>query len=166
MDFDKIVKNRRSIRSYKKTSVPREKIDKILESARLAPSARNLQPWHFIVVEDKEMIKKLAKTSWAETAPLMIVGLADTETSPHLCQNDLGIALEHMVLSAWDLGLGTCWMGQSEREDLLRELLEVPDNLRPIALITVGEAKSVPDAKPRKSMESIVSWEKYGKKPE
>lgn len=96
----------------------------------------------------------------------MIVGLADTETSPHWCLNDLGIALEHMVLAAWDLGLGTCWMGQSEREDLLRELLDVLENMRAIALITVGEAKGVPDANPRKSRESIIIWEKYGKKPE
>ena len=164
MEFSDVIKNRRSIRSYKPNPIPREKINKILESARLAPSASNRQPWHFIVVEDKTMIKKLAKQSWAEEAPLMIVGLADTEESPNWCQNDLGIAIEHMVLTAWDLGLGTCWMGQSNREDLLRELLEIPDKMRPVALITVGDAKSIPDAKTRKSMETIASWGKYGKR--
>jgi nitroreductase len=163
MEFSEVIKNRRSIRSYKPTPVPREKINKILEAARIAPSASNRQPWHFIVVEDKEMIKKLAKQSWAEETPVMIVGLADTEESPNWCQNDLGLAIEHMVLTAWDLGLGTCWMGQTNREDLIRELLEVPEKLRPVALITVGEAESIPDAKPRKSMETIVSWGKYGK---
>jgi nitroreductase len=109
------------------------------------------------------MIKKLAKQDWAADAPLMIVGLADTEESPNWCLNDLGIAIEHMVLAAWDLGLGTCWMGQSNREDLLRELLDIPEKLRPVALITVGEATSVSDAKSRKPMDSIVSWGKYGK---
>jgi len=163
MELSEVIKKRRSIRSYKSAPVPREKIKTIIESARLAPSASNRQPWHFIVVEDKEMIKKLAKQSWAEEAPVMIVGLADTEESPNWCQNDLGIAIEHMVLTAWDLGLGTCWMGQTNREDLLHELLEIPDKLRPVALITVGEAESIPDAKPRKSFENIVSWGKYGK---
>lgn len=163
MELSEVIQNRRSIRSYKSTPVPREKIKTIIESARLAPSASNRQPWHFIVVEDKDMIKKLAKQSWAEEAPLMIVGLADTEESPNWCQNDLGIAIEHMVLTAWDLELGTCWMGQTNREDLLRDLLEIPDKLRPVALITVGEAESIPDAKPRKRLENIVSWGKYGK---
>lgn len=163
MELSEVIQNRRSIRSYKSTPVQREKIKTIIESARLAPSASNRQPWHFIVVEDKEMIKKLAKQSWAEEAPVMIVGLADTEESPNWCQNDLGIAIEHMVLTAWDLGLGTCWMGQTNREELIHELLEIPDKLRPVALITVGEAESIPDAKPRKSMEAIASWGKYGK---
>lgn len=165
MEFSEIVKNRRSIRSYKSTQVPKDKINKILEAARLAPSASNRQPWHFIVVKDKAMIKKLAKQDWAADAPLMIVGLADTEESPNWCLNDLGIAIEHMVLAAWDLGLGTCWMGQSNREDLLRELLDIPEKLRPVALITVGKATNLPDAKSRKPIESIVSWGKYGKHP-
>lgn len=164
MEFNDIINNRRSIRSYKNTPVPREKILKILEAARLAPSASNRQPWHFVVVEDREMIKKLAKQGWAEEAPVMIVGLADTEESPNWCLNDMGISVEHMVLAAWDLDLGTCWMGQSNREDLIRELLEIPEKMRPVALLTLGEADGFPDAKPRKSLETIVSWEKYGKK--
>ena len=163
MEFYDVMENRRSIRSYKTTPVPREKITKILEAARLAPSAMNKQPWHFVVVEDKAMIKKLAKQAWAETAPAMIVGLADTVDSPNWCQNDMGIAIEHMVLTAWNLGLGTCWMGQTGREDLIRELLDVPEHLQPVALITLGEAKEIPEPKPRKSLESITSWEKYKK---
>ncbi len=163
MEFNDVIKNRRSIRSYKTTPVPREKIMKILEAARIAPSASNRQPWHFIVVQDKATIKKLAKQAWAEEAPAMIVGLADTVESPNWCQNDMGIAIEHMVLTAWNLGLGTCWMGQTGREDLIRELLDVPDHLKPVALITLGEAKEIPDTKPRKNLDSIVSWEKYGK---
>jgi nitroreductase len=164
LNFTDVLEKRRSIRKYKDTPVPRDKILKILEAARIAPSASHRQPWHFIVVEDKEMIKKLAKQAWAATAPVMIVGLADQGASPNWCINDLGIAFEHIVLAAAGLGLGTCWMGQSNREELVSGLLDVPDNYRPVALITLGEPDEKPGPKERKSLEDIVSWEKYGRK--
>ena len=164
MEFKKVIETRRSIRKYKGTPVPRDKIMAILEAARIAPSASHRQPWHFIVVEDNEAIKKLAKQDWAATAPAMIVGLADQEASPNWCINDMGIAMEHMVLAATDLGLGTCWMGQSNREELVRELLDIPGKFKVVALMTLGEADETPLPKARKSLEDIVSWEKYGSK--
>jgi nitroreductase len=166
LNFNEVIEKRRSIRKYKDTPISKEKIHKILEAARIAPSASHRQPWHFIVVEDKETIKKLAKQEWAATAPVMIVGLADLEASPVWCINDMGIALEHMVLAATDLGLGTCWMGQSNREDLVKDLLDVPDQFKVVALITIGIADETPGSKERKSLDSIVSWEKYGVKPQ
>lgn len=164
MNFKEVIEKRRSIRKYKDTPVPKEKIIKILEAARIAPSASHRQPWHFIVVEDKETIKKLAKSEWAATAPVMIVGLADQAASPNWCINDLGIAFEHLVLAATDLGLGTCWMGQSKREALVKSLLDIPDNFKVIALTPLGEADETPLPKERKSLDAIVSWEKYGSK--
>ena len=92
----------------------------------------------------------------------MIVGLADQDASPNWCINDLGIAFEHIVLAATDMGLGTCWMGQSNREDLVRNLLDIPDNYKVVALITLGDPDETPGPKERKSLDSIVSWEKYG----
>ncbi|TRO52529.1 nitroreductase [Candidatus Bathyarchaeota archaeon] len=163
MQFQELIEKRRSIRKYKPTPIPRAKILKLLEAARIAPSASNRQPWHFIVVEDKDMITKLAKQPWAASAPAMIVGLADTEESPGWCVNDFGIAFEHLVLAAADLGLGACWMGQSNREDLVRELLDIPEKYKVVAIATLGEADEAPPAKQRKLLESIVSWEKYGK---
>jgi len=97
LKFKEVLEKRRSIRKYKDTPVPKEKILQILEAARIAPSASHRQPWHFIVVEDKETIKKLAKSEWAAGAPVMIVGLADLEASPGWCINDLGVAFEHLV---------------------------------------------------------------------
>jgi nitroreductase len=164
LNFTEVIETRRSIRKYKDTPVPKEKILKILEAARIAPSAGHRQPWHFIVVEDKDTIKKLAKQDWAATAPVMIVGLADQVASPNWCINDLGIAFEHIVLAATELGYGTCWMGQSNREDFVSELLDVPNNYKVVALITLGEPDETPGPKERKSLESIVSWEKYGSK--
>jgi nitroreductase len=164
LEFEEVLKKRRSIRIFKDTPVPREKILEVLEAARIAPSAGHRQPWHFIVVEDKEVIKKLAKQEWVAGAPVMIVGLADQSVSPRWCLNDLGIAFEHLVLAATNLGLGTCWMGQSNREELVRSLLDIPDNLRVIALTPIGYPDEDPAPKERKTLETIVSWEKFGSK--
>jgi len=164
LKFNEVIETRRSIRKYKNTPISKEKINKILEAARIAPSDGHRQPWHFIVVENKETIKKLAKREWAAEAPVMIVGLADQEASPHWCINDLGIAFEHIVLAATDLGLGTCWMGQSKREELVKSLLDIPDKFRVIALTPLGVSDETPDSKDRKSLDDIVSWEKYGSK--
>ena len=165
LKFEEVLEKRRSIRRYKDTPVSKEKILKMLEAARIAPSAGGRQPWHFVVVENKETIKKLAKRDWAAEAPVMIVGLADQEASPHWCINDLGIALEHIVLAATNQGLGTCWMGQRGREELVKSLLDIPNNFKVIAVIPVGEPDETPAPKERKSMDAIVSWEKYGLKP-
>jgi nitroreductase len=161
-NFEEVLKSRRSIRKYKDTPVSRDKILKLLEAARIAPSASNKQPWHFIVVEDKEKIRQLAKSEWAAKAPMMIVGLADQESSPNWCSNDLGVALEHIALTATDLGLGLCWMGQTGREDLIKKLLDIPDNYRPVVVMPIGVPDESPPSKDRKSLDSIVSWEKYG----
>ena len=165
MNFEEVLLKRRSIRRYKDAPVPREKTLKILEAARIAPSASNKQPWHFIVVENRETIKQLAKSEWAAKAPLMIVGLADQEASPNWCSNDLGIAFEHIALAATNLGLGTCWMGQTGREDLIRKLLDVPDKLRPVAVMPIGVPDETPAPKERKSLDDIVSWEKFASSP-
>ena len=164
MEFDEVLRKRRSIRKYKDTPVPKEKILKMLEAARIAPSAGHRQPWHFVVVENEEMIKKLAKSEWAAEATVMIVGLADQEASPSWCINDLGIALEHIVLAATNLGLGTCWMGQRGREELVKSLLGIPDDFKVIAVIPIGVPDETPAPKDRKSLDTIVSWEKYGSK--
>ena len=164
MKFEEVIEKRRSIRKFKDTPVPKEKIIKILEAARIAPSAGHRQPWHFVVVENKETIKKLAKRDWAATAPVMIVGLADQEASQNWWGNDLGIALEHIVLAATNLGLGTCWMGQTGRHELVKSLLDIPDNFTVIAVIPLGVPDEIPAPKERKSLDTIVSWEKYGSK--
>jgi nitroreductase len=164
LKFEEVLEKRRSIRKYKDAPVPKEKILKMLEAARIAPSASNRQPWHFIVVENKETIKKLAKQEWAAEAPLMIVGLADQAASPNWCSNDLGIAFEHLVLAATNLGLGACWMGQTGREELIKGLLGIPDNFRVVAVIPIGVPDETPKPKERKSLDAIVSWEKYGSK--
>jgi nitroreductase len=140
LKFEDVVETRRSIRKYKDTPVPKEQI----------------------VVEKKDTIKQLAKTEWAAEAPVMIVGLADHVASPSRCLNDLGIALEHIVLAATNLGLGTCWMGQTGREEMIKDLLKIPDRFTVIAVIPLGVPDETPAPKERKRLDAIVSWETYG----
>jgi nitroreductase len=163
MEFDKVLK-RRSVRRYKADPVPRESVVKALEAARIAPSAAHRQPWHFIVVEDAEMRKKLAgRQAWAAVAPVIVVAFADEEASPSWCSNDVGIAFEHFVLTATELGLGTCWMGLTSRNDEIRRLLGTPTNLKVVAMTPLGVPDEEPAPKERKSLDEIASWGAYGK---
>jgi len=165
MEFIEVVRKRRSIRRYKSTPVPGEAIVKALEAARIAPSAGHRQPWHFIVVQDREVIGKLVgRSRWAADVPVVVVGIADAEASPNWCDNDLAIAFEHFVLAATDLGLGTCWMGQKYRDKEIKELLGIPDGMKVVAITPLGVPDETPAPKTRKSLEEIVSWERYGGK--
>ena len=165
MEFDELIKKRQSIRKYKDTPVPKELIIEILEAARIAPSGGNRQPWHFIVVQDKETIKKLAgRQEWASTAPVMILGLVDKRQQASYYYNDMGIAFQHIILKATDLGLGTCWMGMMRRNQETKQLLDIPDELEVIIQTPVGYPDETPDRRGRKTLEEIVSWEKFGNK--
>jgi len=163
MEFSDVVKRRRSIRKYKETPVPKESIMKVLEAARLAPSAGNRQPWHFIVVTDKSTKARLAGSQrWAADAPAIILGLADVEASPDWHINDLALAFEHAILAATDLGLGTCWMGQMYRDGEIKKMLSIPEKMKVVAITPVGVPDENPQIKSRKTIEEIVSWERYG----
>jgi nitroreductase len=165
LEFNEVLKKRRSVRRYKDTPVPRESIMRVLEAARIAPSAGHRQPWHFVVVEDEAKRERLAgRSSWAAKAPVIIVGVADPVASPSWYMNDMGIAFEHIVLTATNLGLGTCWMGQTRRDAEVKEILGIPDELRVIALTPMGEPDETPGPKDRKSLDEIVSWDRYGGK--
>jgi len=176
MDVFEAVKIRRSIRAYESTPVPKEKIEKILEAARLAPSANNIQPWHFIVVTDPEKRAKLAKAPFAgflKEAPVVIVGCGDQKASPKWFTVDVAIAMQNMVLTATSEGLGTCWVGSFD-ENQVRELLKIPENYRVVALLALGNPRDKFDFtgkvlhlfRRRKSLEKIVSFDEFGKKPQ
>ena len=163
MEFDELIIKRQSIRKFKPDPVSKEMIMEILEAARIAPSGGNRQPWQFIVVQNKEMIKKLAgRQEWAATAPVMILGLVDKGVQASYYYNDMGIAFEHIILKATDLGLGTCWMGMMRRSDEARALLDIPKELEVIIQTPIGYPDETPNRRGRKKMEEIVSWEKYG----
>ena len=155
MNLDEILEARHSVRAYADTPVPKEHIIAMLEAARAAPSATNSQTWRFIAVTDPEVRARLCsegmmpvvRNSFLRQAPCIIVGCARPDlianklgtgiTGIDYYQVDMGIALEHLVLKATELGLGTCWVGWF-REDRVKEILDVPEHVRVLALISVG----------------------------
>jgi nitroreductase len=172
MDVFEAVQKRRSIRDYASTPIPKKKLRKILEAARLAPSASNIQPWHFIVVTNAEKRKKLAEAPYAkflEKSPIAIVGCGDQKASPNWYMVDVAIAMQNMVLTATSENLGTCWIG-SFNEDQVKEMLKIPENFKVVALLAIGyprEKIAIPSEtysiKRRKPLNEIVSFEEYGR---
>ena len=175
--FQKIVRGRRSIRRFLPAPVEREKLLACLEAARLAPSAHNAQPWRFIVVDDPGLKERLAAAAFsgiysgskfAAQAPVILVLLARTKFIAHglggQLQNvpfhllDIGIAGEHIVLQAEELGLATCWMGWFNYRKV-RKLLAIPRKYKIIAVMPVGYAEKRPRREPpRRTLEEIVTY--------
>lgn len=175
MEVFDAIRRRRSVRSYIPKPVPRKKLERVLEAARLAPSAVNIQPWHFIVVTDPEKREKIGESGkWAgflKDVPVIIVGCGDREASPKWHVIDVAIAMQNMVMVATAEGLGTCWIGSFE-EGVVRRLLKIPKRFEIIALLTIGYPREKLDIKRqmvhllhrRKKFDQIVSYEEYGKK--
>jgi nitroreductase len=148
MDVSEAVHKRQSVRAYDSTPIQDEKLNKVLEAARLAPSAGNIQPWHFIVVTDAEKRRKLARARFAKflsQAPTVIVGCGNQKASPNWYAVDVAIAMQNMVLTTISEGLGTCWIG-SFNEDQIKEMLRIPEKFRVVALLAVGFPRKKLDA--------------------
>ena len=151
MNVIEAIKTRRSVRKYKPEPIPESDLKTILEAAQLAPSAGNKQPWKFVVVRDTETKKVLAerarKQLWIGDAGVVIAALAMDKKDPSIyerwAERDVMTAVEHMVLTAWVLGYGTCWIGAFEQKDI-KEVLDVPEAMTVINLLPIG----VPDQKP------------------
>jgi nitroreductase len=176
MDVFEAIQKRKSSRNYESTPVPKETLTKLLEAARLSPSAKNIQPWHFIVVTEPEKRKMLSKGVFAKflsETPAVIVLCGDEKASPEWYMVDVALAGENMVLAATAEGLGTCWVGSFDEKDV-KALLSIPSDLRVVALLTVGYAKEkesitakvIKFIRRRKDLNEITSWETYGQKLE
>lgn len=164
MDIIDIIKARRSIRKYKKEVPSEELIKRCIEAALYAPSARNSQPWSFILVKDKDKIKQLSKaqtfTKFLEGAPYVIVALADEKKSNHWLE-DMGCAIMALLLEAHSLGLGACWGAiyhpeNKDRENYVRKVLDVSEELRIIACIGIGYPDETPPPKKVKSLDEAI----------
>ncbi|CEA13501.1 MULTISPECIES: nitroreductase family protein [Methanobacterium] len=169
MDVFEAVTQRKSIRKYKDKEIEKEKLIKVLESARIAPSASNRQEWKFIVVKDEDTRSRLVSAAhyqkFVGQAPVTIVACS-TESErimpcgQHAYTVDLSIAVSFMMLEATELGLGTCWLGAFD-EEAVKEILGIPSDIRVPAMFTLGYADENPVARPRKALKDIVSHEKY-----
>ena len=173
MDVFEAIRGRRSIRAFRETDVPKETVEKLIEAASWAPSAGNIQPWEFIVVRNPETKRKLAEAalgqSFIEEAPVVIVVCADEERSARgygtrgktlYCIQDTAAAIQNIHLAAYALGLGTCWVG-AFREEEARKILEIPDGVRPVAIIPVGYPAESPSPRSRRPLKQIIHYEKF-----
>ena len=173
MDVLEAIKGRRSIRAFKSEDVPPEIVEKLIDAARWAPSAGNIQPWEFIIVRKPEIKRNLAKAalnqSFIEEAPVVIVVCADEVRSSQgygvrgktlYCIQDTAAATQDIHLAAYSLGLGTCWVGAFNEEEA-RKILEIPQGVRPVAIIPVGYPAEKPPARNRRPLNQIIHYEKF-----
>jgi nitroreductase len=174
MDVFEAIQERRSIRSYQDKPVEREKMERILEAGRLAPSAKNVEPWHFIAVTDAEKRKALSGGTWAKfltQSPLVIVACGDKKASPDWYAIDVALALENMVLTAVNEGLGTCCVGSFNEKDI-KTALKIPENFEVLIMLAVGypgdhidlSSKLLNIVQARKSLSDVASEEEFGKR--
>ena len=169
MDVMTAIRERRSIRAYQERDVEKDKLERILEAGRLAPSARNFQEWKFVVVRDPELRRALAEAADAQRfvgeAPVVIVACA-TETHYTMpCglpsyQIDVAIALTHMTLQATAEGLGACWIGAFKTDEVKR-LLGIPEEVGVVELLPLGYPMHHPPPKSRKALSEIVSYNRW-----
>ena len=170
MDVMEAIRKRRSIRSWQDKPVEKEKLDRVLEAGRLAPSANNRQPWRFVVVTEEATRKKLATAANDQTfvgqAPVVLVGCA-VETDrvmacgQHCYPIDVAIAMTNMTLAAVAEGLGTCWIGAFQ-EDQVKQVLGIPEEVRVVELMPLGYPSN-PETGPgsRKTAEEFRVFEQW-----
>jgi nitroreductase len=164
MDVVKVIKARRSVRKYKPESIPADKLEIILEAARLAPSAGNRQPWRFVVVQEASRKVAVAEAAnnqaFMNDAAAIVVAVCDPDVSPRWCKKDTMIALEHMVLAATSLGYGSCWIGAFD-EDAVKHLLNIPQRMKVTAILPIGVPDEKPQPRPRKDFSEIFFKEQW-----
>ncbi len=158
--------SRRSIRKFKPEPIPKETLLKIVDVARYAPSARNSQPWEFIIITDKDTIKKLSKTRGLASKPLegataAIAVITDPSISPNTHMIDGACATMYILLAAHALGLGAVWINALDHSEMKR-ILKIPENKFLLCIIALGYPDEKPEPKPRKPLEKLVHNETYG----
>ncbi len=164
------IRTRKSVRHFLDKPVEQEKLDQVLEAARMAPSASNRQEWRFVVVREPETRKLLAGIAGSQVhvwkTATVIVGCAETDGHVMRCGQpsypiNLAIALDHISLAAVALGLGTCWIGDFD-EAKVRQLLDIPDGIRVVELMCLGyPADGSAVEKRRLPFEKIVKYEHW-----
>jgi nitroreductase len=173
MDVLETIKGRRSIRAFRDEEVSNGIVEILIDAARWAPSAGNIEPWEFIVVRNSETKRRLAEVAlnqtFLEAAPVVIVVCADESRSFRgygargktlYCIQDTAAAIQNIHLVAYSLGLGTCWIG-AFREEEAREILRIPVGIRPVAIIPLGYRAEVPELRSRRSIIQMVHNEAF-----
>jgi len=169
MEFSKLITSRYSVRAYKPDPVEKEKLDRVLEAARLAPTAANKQAFQIIVIQTKgreEALKRIYGRDWFVQPPLVICacGMPDRnwvrKDGKNYSDVDVAIVMDHLILAAADLGLGTCWIGAFD-PDAAREVLGLPDGAEPVAFTPLGYPADELRPKKRKPLHELVRHERW-----
>lgn len=169
MDFSELIQARYSVRAYTSDPVEQEKLDAVLEAARLAPTAANRQPFRLIIIHTEgreEELNRIYKRDWFVQPPLIIgicavPGEAWTRRDgKNYADVDVSIVMDHLILAAANLGLGTCWVG-AFYPDAAREVLGLPDDVEPIAFTPLGYPADEPGTKKRKPLSELVHYENW-----
>lgn len=171
MDVFEAIKNRRSIRTFQGKAVSEEIVERLIDAARHAPSAGNIQPWEFVIVRKTQMKKQLSvaalNQTFIEEAPVVIVVCANEALSDQgygsrgvnlYCIQDTAAATENILLAAYAMGLGACWIG-AFKEQLVRNALNTPTHVRPVAIIPVGYSSERSTSRRRRPIREIVHRE-------
>jgi nitroreductase len=173
LDVFEAITSRRSIRTFEKKAVSDEQVGALIDAARHAPSAGNIQPWEFVIVRDKQIKKQLSSAALnqalIEGAPVVIVVCADEARSGQgygsrgvnlYCVQDTAAATQNILLAACAMGLGTCWVG-AFREEMVRTSLNTPADVRPVAIIPVGYPAENPALRKRRTLTEIIHRETF-----
>ncbi len=170
MDIYGAIEARKSVRSYREEPVPEALLQRILEAARLAPSAKNAQEWRFVVVRDQALREELYQNAsgqeFVRRAPVVIACCAETNHRIMKCGHpafliDVSIAIDHLTLAAAAEGLGTCWIGMFDATEA-RKTLGIPSTIEIVALLALGyPADPSPARKNRLPLETIVHWDRW-----
>ena len=173
MELLEAINGRRSVRAFKTQDVEEATVMKLIEAARWAPSAGNIQPWRFVIVRKPPVKKALAKAALnqahVEEAPVVIVVCADEKRSSMgygirgkllYCLQDTAAAIQNILLTAHSLELGSCWVGAFDEESA-REALNIPEGVRPVAIIPVGYPAETPRQRDRRPLTEIVHREGF-----
>jgi nitroreductase len=160
--FLKFLKGRRSIRSFQEKPITEKELEMILEAGRWAPSASNRQPWEFIVIKNKEVLLKLAKIlsygRFIKEVPCAIAIVAKVKTSPKWHMIDTSLVSMNMILMAWSLGIGTCWIGAMNRKKA-KEIIGVGENDHLLTVLPIGYIEGeIPEPTSRKELSKIVKY--------
>ena len=173
MEFFEVVKNRRSIRLFKKQALPQDVINQLIDAARSAPSAGNAQSWAFVLATEQKTKQALATAAfnqkWLAEAAAVFVVCADLKRAEDnynergrslYCIQDTSAAVENILLAATALGLGACWMGAFHEANVAK-VVNAPEGMRPVALIPVGYPNESPRARGRRSADEVVHLESF-----
>jgi nitroreductase len=166
MEFSELIVKRYSVRAYTPRPVEEEKLQQVLEAARMAPTASNRQPFQLIVIPTagrKEELKRIYGVDWFVQAPVVICACAVPEKAwtrrrsdgKNYYMVDVAIAMDHLILQATELGLGTCWIAAFDPQ-AAREVLDLPDDVEPVVFATLGYAADQPGPKQRRSLDDLV----------